>query len=745
MAAPPNTNFANNADQSEQHPEFSDELEKNTGLDHWRRRILTGILATGISLSLLGLVPAIVLAYRHHYWGLIGLDLVVVLAAVTVFFSRYRIDFRIQSAFVVVAMYVVAVAVIRYVGFLSGGPAWLFGVSVVAALLLGYRAAVISLIVNGFTLLVLGWGIHHGLWAKGQPFFPSPEQAAAAWGNFMLLNGIAALSAAILVQGLETSAAGHRRMLRKYLHGKGALRETEARYRLLTETIRDVIWTMDLDLRITFVSPAVETLLGMNPEEILAIPLSELIAPSSLEMASKILKSPLKKQALAEGENFSLTLEIELKHKSGTSVWTEMTISSLIGGDGKVSGLVGVARDITDRLAVQKEKERLQEMLSRSRKMEALGMLAGGVAHDLNNVLSGIVSYPDMLLMDMPADSPLRGPIETIRESGLKAAAIVQDLLTLARRGVVTMQPVDINSMVKDYLDSPEHAKLMSIFPRVTVETHLENGLPPILGSEIHLKKSIMNLVSNAVEAVQHQGKVLIETGTRQLDMSYEGYQHIKPGNYVVLKISDQGAGIPPDDLKHIFEPFFTRKKMGRSGTGLGMAVVWGTIQDHKGFIDVRSRLGQGTVIELYFPVGRNKAGVPSREKPTFELSRLAGDGQKILVVDDMSDQRRLCKIMLEDLGYSVVTADSGQAAVEFLKKEVVDLVILDMIMEQGMDGLDTYKAILEIRPGQKAVIASGFAETGRVRQALELGVKAYLKKPYTVQNLAETVRKALT
>lgn len=729
---------------SELQPDLSGGPEKDAGLNYWRKRILTGILATGISLSMLGFVPAFILAYRKHFWGLIGLDLVVFVAVGLVFLYRHRIDFRIQSAFIVIAMYIVAVVVILYVGFLSGGPAWIFCVPVVAALLLGYRAALISLVINGLTLLALGWGVYAGLWAKGQPFFPSLEQAAAAWGNFMLLNVIAALSAAIMVRGLEASAEGHRRMLRKYLRGKGALRESEARYRLLAETIRDVILTMGLDLRITFVNPAVSSLLGRRPEEILDMPLSELIAPSSLSMATEVFNGLLRKAESARGENFSVTLEIELKHKSGSSVWTEMTISPMIGSDGQVRGLVGVARDITDRLAVQKEKERLQERLNRSRKMEALGMLAGGVAHDLNNVLSGIVSYPDMLLMDLPADSPLRRPIETIRESGLKAAAIVQDLLTLARRGVVTRQPVDLNSLVLDYLASPEHAKLISLYPQVIIESRLEENLPMIMGSEIHLKKSIMNLVSNAVEALEGPGKVRLETESRKLAATHDGYQQIRPGNYVVLRVSDQGAGIDPEDLKHIFEPFFTRKKMGRSGTGLGMAVVWGTIQDHKGFIDVKSRPGKGTLIELFFPVDRNQVDSGSSEEVTLERNKLIGAGEKIMVVDDMSDQRKLCKKMLEDLNYEVVTAASGGAAVEYLKKEPVDLVILDMIMDREMDGLDTYKAILKVRPGQKAVIASGFAETERVRQALALGVKAYLKKPYTVQNLAEAVHKAL-
>ena len=208
--------------------------------------------------------------------------------------------------------------------------------------------------------------------------------------------------------------------------------------------------------------------------------------------------------------------------------------------------------------------------------------MAGGVAHDLNNVLSGIVSYPDLLLMDLPRESPLRRPIEVIQESGKKAAAIVQDLLTLARRGVSTLEVANLNDLVGQYLISPEYQRLRAQHPRVEVETRLEPELLNIMGSPVHLSKTLMNLVSNAAEAMTNGGKIIIACENRHLDRSLKG-KEVQQGDYAVLRVSDNGVGISPEDLPRIFEPFFTKKKMGRSGTGLGMAVVWGTVRDITG------------------------------------------------------------------------------------------------------------------------------------------------------------------
>ncbi|MGD9365109.1 MAG: ATP-binding protein [Desulfobacteraceae bacterium] len=397
---------------------------------------------------------------------------------------------------------------------------------------------------------------------------------------------------------------------------------------------------------------------------------------------------------------------------------------------------------IQERIRTDQAKRELEDRLARSQKMEALGLLAGGVAHDLNNVLSGIISYPDLILMDLDKDDPNYTMVEGIQKSGHKAAAIVQDLLALARRGVFNTGILNMNDdIVKDYLKSPEFQKLQSYHPGVTIETRLAPDLMNIRGSGVHLRKALMNLVSNAAEAQPHGGRIIISTRNSYVDLPISGYEQVNEGDYVVLRVEDKGMGIAPEDLSRIFEPFYTKKVMGRSGTGLGMAVVWGTVQDHHGYINVNSNIGEGTEFVLYFPVTREKVEkVPEQ----IGLDTYLGMGEKVLVIDDVEEQRKIASALLSRLNYQVRTVESGEAAVTLLKKECFDILILDMIMDPGIDGLETYTKILDIHPGQKAIIASGYAENQRVKEAQDLGAGAYVRKPYTIENLGLAIREEL-
>jgi signal transduction histidine kinase len=396
-----------------------------------------------------------------------------------------------------------------------------------------------------------------------------------------------------------------------------------------------------------------------------------------------------------------------------------------------------ITRDISRWKKVEEDKKKLETQLQRAQKMEAIGTLAGGVAHDLNNILSGIVSYPELILMDLPGDSNLREPIETIQKSGLKAAAIVQDLLTLARRGVSVSEIVNLNTIISEHLDSPEFEKIKDFHPGIEVEIDTDAHLLNICGSSVHLSKTVMNLVTNAAEAMPDGGTIYLSTQNIYLDQPVKGYDEIEEGDYVLLKISDSGIGISPADKERIFEPFYTKKIMGRSGTGLGMAVVWGTVKDHKGYIDLQSTEVQGTTVALYFPVTR-EALVDSQAAEVAVYSN--GNGEKVLVVDDIEEQRQIATLMLRKLGYDARAVSGGAEAIEFLQGHSADLIVLDMIMDPGIDGLETFKQILRIHPGQKAIIASGFSETWRVKKAQRLGAGAYVKKPYTLENIEQAV-----
>lgn len=425
------------------------------------------------------------------------------------------------------------------------------------------------------------------------------------------------------------------------------------------------------------------------------------------------------------------------EHTGPVRQWTmdEQTFSA------SIADMISLTIEAFERKKSEAEKKRLERQVQRAEKMEAIGTLAGGVAHDLNNILSGITSYPELLLLDIPEDSPLRRPILTIKKSGERASAIVNDLLTLARRGVSVTEVINLNHIISDYLKSPELKRLKSFHPDVRFETKLESPLMNIMGSPVHLSKTIMNLASNAVEAMPYGGSIGIYTENRYIDSPIKGYDQVKEGDYVVLSISDKGIGINPDEIESIFEPFYTKKVMGRSGTGLGMAVVWGTVKDHKGYIDVCSTEGEGTTFKLFFPVTRK---TQAENKHPLPLDHYTGNGESILVVDDVEEQRVIATTILRKLRYTVSSAASGEEALTYMKNNTVDLVVLDMIMGTGMDGLDTYREMIDLHPHQKAIIASGFSETARVRKTQKLGAGSYVKKPYTLEKIGIAVKKEL-
>jgi PAS domain S-box-containing protein len=433
--------------------------------------------------------------------------------------------------------------------------------------------------------------------------------------------------------------------------------------------------------------------------------------------------------------------DTHFKTKSGEHIPVSLSRSTLKDQAGETIGFVCVARDMTEDIKEQAEKKKLKTRLRQAQKMEALGIIAGGVAHDLNNVLGGIVGYPELLLMQIPEDSPLVSPMMTIQKSGEKAAAIVQDMLTLARRGVIVDEIVNLNKIITDYFNTPEQGKLSFFHPDVNFKISLMDNLPNITGSPVHLSKTVMNLISNAAEAMTEGGTVFISTKYQHIHGPLRGYNEVREGDYVTLTVSDTGVGICEEDMERIFEPFYTKKTMGRSGTGLGMAVVWETVKDHKGYIDVKSTVGKGTTFTLYFPI--TQKGL-TKDKVIISSENCMGRGENILIVDDVEEQREIISYMLRKLGYSVTSIASGEEAVDFMKENSADLLVLDMIMDPGIDGLETYRRILQTRPHQKAIIASGFSATDRVREVQRLGAGTYLKKPFLTEEIGMAVRREL-
>ena len=514
------------------------------------------------------------------------------------------------------------------------------------------------------------------------------------------------------------------------------LQSSKSELQSIVRTIPDIIFRLDQDGIITFVSPAVSRY-EKSPEQIVGQSIFDLVSPKDRG------KAQWRMNERRTGTRATRDLEMRLLLAGETDNAIERFFSISAEGiyhsnESHLTGFIGtqgIIRDITDR-------KFLESQLIQAQKMEVVGNLASGIAHDLNNILSGLVSYPDLLLLQIPEDDPLHQKITTIQKSGKKAAAIVQDLLTLARRSVEVNDICNLNDIILDYLASIEGRELTERYTTTVLVTKLQHDLKSIRGSDVHLSKMIMNVCFNALEAMSAGGELVITTANvyENGDSRDHSNKRIPEGEYVMMTISDQGIGIPQGDLQRIFEPFYTRKSMGRSGSGLGMTIIWATVRDHGGYIDITSREGEGTTLNIYLPVTTAEGKTRAKE---IDLADYRGT-ESILVVDDVPEQLELASNMLMELGYTVQTAMSGERAIAMLKKQPVDLLLLDMIMPEGMDGLETYQQIITFLPNQKAVIVSGFTESDRVQHIQTIGAGAFVAKPYSMENLAIAVRDEL-
>ncbi len=508
------------------------------------------------------------------------------------------------------------------------------------------------------------------------------------------------------------------------------LRKSEKQYRNVVENISDGLAIADFKEIFKFVNNSACRILGYTRDELIGMDLKKLTVPGDIE---KILNGTKRR---LEGK--SDKYEISIIRKDGQTRNIQVSASPYYNEKDEIVGTVGIFNDITEIKKIEEERKKLESQLERARRMESIGILAGGVAHDLNNILGPLVAYPEMILAKIGEESTVRKQLEVMGICARDASEIIQDLLTLARRGRYEMIPTNLNEVIQSYLSSASFEELKSRSHGIIFETKLEKSIPLISGSTSHLLKIIMNLVVNAVDAMPNGGILTIETTKTYLDELPSNKTKVKAGNYVTLIVHDTGIGIDEKHLKHIFEPYFSKKEMGLSGSGLGLSVVYGILKDHKGFYEIKSKVQEGSEFILYFPMTEDKILESNNNKQNCR------GNEKILVVDDSQVQRTIATDILSDLGYYVETAANGKEAVKMAKKNPYDLIILDMIMEKDFDGLDTYMEIIKDCPDQKAIVVSGFSATDRVNRLMDLGAGQYIKKPYTVKQIARAVREEL-
>lgn len=680
--------------------------ENDDVLLYWQKKIFKYLC---IVFLLAGAIPyalGLFHALKLSQWYLAGgFSLVYLLGTGAVFFTA--VPFRIRAGTGLAAIYFTGILCFIETGVSGTAQTWFLGFSAFTVMFISLKGGLFTLVLNGGVLFFPGF------LSFGGTSFSSPVKGAALnldrilpALSFTLINTTLVLSLAVLLKALESKT-------RELRH--------------LTRQTPDILWALDRDLNVSFISDALYSTLGYRREEWIGLPLNRFLNRRD----AKNFTTKLNREK-------TFSIEAGILDKKGTAVPVEISSTRLPDGHRFFQGTI---RDITREKKLETEKRDVEQKLEQARKQKELGILTGSVAHDLNNILSGIATYPEVLLMETRLDPAIEKGLKIIKESGQKASAVVSDLLTISR-GAAEKEIININALLQRYTRAHDFTKVKAGYPNVNIELITEPELLNIRGSYLHIEKTVMNLVLNAVADVSQKpdGRIVMSTANTFLDTVIPGYESRAPGEYVLLRVADNGSGISRADRKKIFDPFYTKKEMGKSGTGLGLTIVRNTVRDHGGYIDVASG-PNGTTFNLMFPATRQEIS----EKPgSGTLEEIKGSGQMLLVVDDLPDQQHIALSILESLGYKAQAVDNGYDAVEFIRKIPTDLVILDMIMAPSISGLETYRMIKKINPGQKAIIASGYAESEDVLTARHLGAGSFVKKPYTILDMGIAVKEEL-
>ena len=509
------------------------------------------------------------------------------------------------------------------------------------------------------------------------------------------------------------------------------LRESEAKYRRLHETMMDAFVRIDMTGRIQEANRAYQALLGYSEEELLQRTNGDLTPEKWHAREAGMIAE----QVLVSGH--SQVYEKEYRRKDGTLFPVELRTFLLRDDTGQPVGMWAIVRDITERSRAEEEKAKLESQLRQAQKMESVGRLAGGVAHDFNNMLSVILGYAELIKARLTDDDPLLKDIQAIEKAAGHSRDVTRQLLALSRKQIIEPRLMNLN----DLITSSQNTLSRLIGEDIDLRFYPEDDLQLINFDPTQVDQILVNLVVNARDAMPDGGKLTIETANIHLDEAYcRNHLGFKPGQYVFLGLSDDGVGMDKELQSHLFEPFFTTKEVGE-GTGLGLATVYGMIKQNGGFINVYSEPGQGSTFKIYIP----SAGEEEQKIPETEEVPMAYGAGIVLLVEDEEMVREIAKEILEEIGYTVLDAATPQDAISLCenKDTVIDLLLTDVIMP-GMSGKELKKAIEVIRPGIKVLFMSGYTSNVIAhRGVLEQGVH-FIQKPFSMKDLAQKVREAI-
>jgi PAS domain S-box-containing protein len=507
-----------------------------------------------------------------------------------------------------------------------------------------------------------------------------------------------------------------------------ALRQSEEKYRTIIESIEEGYFETDLEGNLTFFSNPFCKILGFSRSQLIGMNTRQYTTPETAAKMKSITEK-LRQSGVPED-----VTDYDVIRPDGDKILLELSLSLLKGPGGRSIGFRGVLRDVSARKKTQEEKQKFEGQLQQAQKMESIGTLAGGIAHDFNNILMGIQGNASLMFLKINSEHPNYEKIKNIETYVQNGTTLTKQLLGFARRGKYIVKATDINEIID---------KSSSLFARTKKEVRVHTNLfKPIWTVEVdrgQLEQVLLNLYVNAWQAMPDGGDLYLKTENVILDRSYVKPYKVEPGRYVKITISDTGVGIDKEAQKRIFEPFFTTKEMGR-GTGLGLASVYGIIKSHEGYINVYSELNQGTTFTVYLPASEKEAV----EDAEIDVVLFKGTGTILLIDDEKMILEVGCEL-LQELGFKVLSAMSGQEAIDVFQnnRDKIDMIIMDMIMP-GMSGSETFDRLREIKPDVKILLSSGYSVDGQATKILRRGCDGFIQKPFNMNQLAEKIQKIL-
>lgn len=723
-------------------------------LNLWRERIVFTILLIAMILGLPAVIPSVLLAIKNGQWIIAVFDLIAYTLVFCLFFFK-NIPLKIRTRAITGTILFLGVVLLIFAGPFGAGYIWLFSFSIIVGSLLGFMAALASLVINIFIFFILGIFVS----LNALPWTSSVENPLETWIiltlSFVIINIMTTIVTARTLEGLASSLEGEQALsaeltkegeelmeLNQQLESEIAarkitsdsLKQSEQKYKDFLDNAPVGIYTLDYNGNFTYGNRHVLEIIGYELENWLNKPFHPLLHPDDLPKAAEVLIKGRANEKLPP-------YELRVKTKSGKYIWLELVTEVIISeGEKEIENQISFlsfAQEVTDRREAEEERDEIKSHLQQAQKMEAIGTLAGGIAHDFNNILSGIMGYSELSLLTTKDDS-IKSNINQILQAAKRARDLTQQILTFSRRDDQTLGPMAVTPVIKEtlkFLRSSVPATL-----EIVQDLSVENDY--VMADPTQMHQIIMNLCTNASQAMgTHTGELKVSVQDVDiLPADISNYQKLKPGPHLKLTVSDNGPGIPDEIISRIFEPYFTTKKPGE-GTGMGLSVVYGIVRNWGGEILVKNGLDKGTSFHIFLP----KVFPGFKENITQEEKDIPGGTECILFVDDEKPLTDFGRKLLEHLGYEVLCCNTSIEALEIFRADhkKFDLILTDQTMP-NMTGMDMAQEMLLIRPDLPIILMTGFSQEATEEKVAQVGIKSLLLKPMNIRETANALRKAL-